>query len=98
MFNKPKPETVYRIKVKTAGEWRYVKDENGVPISVVTSRPQNNVPFIFRHQHPSIAAGYIPGETLIEEPDMEATKRRIEFQKQRQEEEDERIQGMWWNN
>lgn len=90
---------VYRFKVKVSGgEWRYVVDANKVPITISTDKPQNTVVHIFKHRYPSIASTYQLGETLIEEPDWEATKRVEEFQRAQKEEEDRRIQGMWWND
>lgn len=98
MANDPtKSDVVYRIKAKRAGDWFYIKDRNNIPITITTSKAQNSVPYLFQHRYPSIGDVYIPGETLIAEPDMEATKRLAEFKKQREEEENERIQGMWWN-
>ena len=98
-MKKEVPETVYRIKVRQpGGDWRYVVNDKGIPISITTDHAQGAVIYKFKHQHPSIANQYIPGETLIAEPDLEATKRLAEFKAQQKKDEDDRIQGMWWNN
>ena len=92
-------KVVYKFKAKVlGGEWLYIKDRNNIPVSITTDKGPNSVLFIFRHRHPSIADAHQLGETLIAEPDMEATERLEERERQRKEEENERIQGMWWNN
>lgn len=87
--------TVYRFKRKIGSNWTYVTDKQGVPLSITTSKPRQSVLHIFKYRYPSIAAMYRLGETLIAEPDMEATKKREEFQRKMKEAEEEKIRNRW---
>jgi hypothetical protein len=91
-----KTKVVYRFLRKVDGEWKLIMDKNGIPISITTDKPQSNVLYLFRHRYPTIASMYRLGETLVEVPDVDATKRIAEVGKQRQEELDASVQDAWW--
>lgn len=94
-----KRRVIYRFQKKVfGGPWEFIKDKNGIPISITTDRGQNAVLHIFKRYYPSIADMYVLGETLIAVPDMDATERKEEYERKRKEEALERAQGMWWNN
>ncbi len=98
-LNKKGKEVVYRFKAKIlGGEWRYiVNSENKIPVSIQTYKGINDAIKKFRIRYPSISDQYIIGETLIAEPDADATIRLQKFKQQQKEEEENKIQSMWWN-
>jgi len=93
-----KSKTVYRFQRKIDGQWKYILDQNKIPISITTDKHQNSVLYIFRHRYPSIANMYQLGETLVAVPDVDATKRLADFEAQQKEERDKRASQMWYSN
>ncbi len=92
-----RPKTVYRFLRKIDGQWKHIKDKNGIPIAITTDKHPNSVIHIFAHRYPSIANMYQLGETLVAEPDHEATQRIADVERQRRAELDSEVQDAWWN-
>ena len=94
-----KPKTVFRFKRKVSGgDWGFVMGTDKLPISITTDKGAQAVLHIFKHRYPSFANAYQLGETLIAEPNIEATKRLAEYERRKKEEEDKETQNSWWNN
>jgi hypothetical protein len=94
-----KPQVVYRFKAKVmGGEWRYVVDSKGIPVSITTNKGRRSVLHIFRSRYPSTANSYELGETLIADPDWDATKNLADYKKQKQADQEKQIQNAWWQN
>lgn len=94
-----KEQIVYRFKTKVrGGDWNYVKNREGIPISITTDKGPRSVLHIFKYKYPSIAEMYTIGENLIAEKDLEATKRLADYKKRLKEEEEEKIRTAWWQN
>jgi hypothetical protein len=99
MSSKDKKQVVYRFKAKVmGGDWRYVMDKSNIPVSITTDRGPNSVLYIFRSRYPSVADMYRLGETLIAEPDVEATKRLEDYKKQKEKDREEQIRNAWWQD
>ncbi len=92
-----RPKIVYRFMRQDGGNWKYINDKNGIPISITTDKHPNSVTHIFARKYPSFASMYQLGETLVAVPDQEATKRVADVEQQRREELDNKVQDMWWN-
>ena len=92
-----RPKTVYRFMCKVDGNWKYINDKNGIPVSITTNKHPNSIVHIFARKYPSFASMYQLGETLVAVPDQEATKRVADVERQRHEELDAKVQDMWWN-
>jgi hypothetical protein len=90
--------TVYRFKRKIGSDWKHILDKDGIPLAITTNKGRQAILHIFKHRYPSIAAMYRLGETLIAEPDLEATKRLEELRKKMAEKEEERASSGWWHN
>jgi len=94
-----KKRVVYKFKAKAlGGQWKQILDRNNIPVTITTDRGGNAVLYIFKSKYPSIVDMYHLGETLIAEPDFDATKRMEEREAKKKEEEEEKVQGMWWND
>ena len=90
---------VYRFKKKVFnGEWGFVVDKDKIPVTITTSKNRGVALRMFMRKYPSMAQTYRPGETLVAEPDYDATKAMEDYQKRKQEEREEQIQSAWWNN
>ena len=80
------------------GEWDIIRDRNKMPLTITSDRGLSAVLHIFKYRYPSIAQQYRLGETLIAEPDLEATQRLEAFRIKQKEQEEDQIKKAWWQN